>query len=134
MKPSAAKVYERPEKGIVQLDDQPAIVSCPTYYHGSDMGYCKYVWSTREVYDRDGNLLKPVFEKTWTEIARGIATFNPATGERILDSQEQCDQAIRIPPEACPVRVVFEYLSRYTDYDSGGSEHTEQIEMIFEHK
>ncbi|MCX7841208.1 MAG: hypothetical protein N2559_17355, partial [Anaerolineae bacterium] len=101
-------LFEEPKEGTVELKDLPVIVFCPTYYHGSDSGYSKYSWSIKEIYDRNGNLLKAVFEKDWTEIATGIAAFNPATGKRYLNNQEQCDQAIRIAPEACPVRVVFQ--------------------------
>lgn len=54
-------LFERPEQATVELEDLPAIVFCPAFYHGSDMGYSSNSWSIKEIYDRDGNPLKPVF-------------------------------------------------------------------------
>lgn len=128
------KIFKEPQKGTVELKDQAAIVFCPIYYHGSDMGYSKDGWSIQKIYDQNGKLLKPVFKRTWTEIALGIATRNPHRNKSWRNNQELCEEAIRIAPEACPVRVVFEYVSRYTDYDdySASSESTRTVEMIFQ--
>ncbi|MCS6994191.1 MAG: hypothetical protein N2117_01865 [Anaerolineales bacterium] len=129
-------LFEEPEKGTVELEDLPAIVFCPTYYHGSDSGYSKDSWSIEEIYDCNGNVVEPVFKKKWTEIAPGIATRNPSRNKRWGSDQELCEEAIRIAPEACPVRVVFEYVSTYQDYDDyrESSEGHTIVEMTFQRK
>ncbi len=128
------KIFESPQKGTVKLDDLPAVVFCPIYYHGSDMGYSKDGWSIQEIYDRNGKLLEPVFKRSWTEIAPGIATRNPSRNKRWRNDQEVCKESIRIMPEACPVRVVFEHVSTYEDYDDylASSERTRTEEMVFQ--
>lgn len=111
----AEELLESPEEGVVRVGALPVVVYCPTTYGGSDMGFYKQEWSIEAIYDRDGRPLQPVFGNEWKEIAPGIATANRNQIERRRD--RFCKQAIRIERRACPVRVIFKYVSEYNAYD-----------------
>jgi len=108
----------------------PVVVSCPTTYGGGDMGFYKDEWSIKAIYDRDGKRRKPIFVNKG--IAPGIATANWRSTER--SRYGDCKQAIRIERRACPVRVIFKYVSDYSDYDyyEKCGQHIETIETIFQ--
>lgn len=120
------------QKGVVNVGDLPVVVYCPTTYSGSDMGFHKYEWSIKVIYNRNRQHLKPVFDDEWKEIAPGIATANRIKTES--SRYGNCKQAIRIERHACPVRVVFRYVHEYNDYDDykecGYREDT--VETIFQ--
>jgi len=124
--------FEEPEEGIIKVGDRPVMVYCPTSYGGGDMGFYKDEWSIKVIYDCDGKRRKPVFNAKWKEIAPGIATANRSRTER--SRYGDCKQAILIERRACPVRVVFRYVSEYNDYDDYEAcrYHEKTIETLFE--
>jgi len=124
--------FEEPEEGVIEVGDLPVMVYCPTTYGGGDMGFYKDEWSIKVIYDRDGKRRKSVFNAKWKEIAPGIATANRSRTER--NRYGDCKQAILIERHACPVRVIFRYVSDYNDYDDYEAcrHHEKTIETIFQ--
>lgn len=116
--PSPHIFLKEPPSGEYKVGAKPVVVYCRRLYHGSDLGFSKDGWEIASIFDRDGNKLKPVFEKeTWTEIAPGLSTCNPDYGVSFGSFQKFCDEAIAISREACPLRVIFKSISEYNDYD-----------------
>lgn len=113
--PKDYRVIREPREGVIHVKDKPVIVQCPVTYYGSDMGFGKEGWYIVEIYDRDGNLLDFDVSFSWEEIAPGISACERTIGRYKAQTE------IRISPEACPVKVVFEYISEYNDYDGEGS-------------
>ncbi len=116
--PSPHIALREPPKGEYKVGAKPVVIYCMTYYSGDSSAFSKDRWEIVSIFDREGNPLKPVFEReTWTEIAPGLTTGDPGynTGSRSL--QSICNQAIAISREACPLRVIFKSISEYNDYD-----------------
>lgn len=124
---------KEPGEGVIRVGSRPVVVQCLTRYHGSDLGYSKEAWLIKAIYDKNGNSLDPVFKTSWTEIAPGIATCNPGENRRYGSNQEVCEHAIRISSEACPVKIIFAFISEYNDYDDYQSyTNKKEVKMLFQ--
>lgn len=108
---------EGPGGEVTVKSGKPTVIECGTYWRGKTGGFWREVTSVCRIIDKDRNVLKPVWEKNWTEIAPGIETRRIYKHKRAGNQEEKLEEAVKIRHEACPVYVRFMKWDSYEDYD-----------------
>lgn len=106
----------------VKVKDEFIEVACELYFRGKSNSYIREQSIFEMIVDKDGRIIKSVWNNEWTEVAQGIETRKDGTGSRYGNIEQYKTEVLRIYRFACPVHVNFLRYYEYNDYDGVSSE------------